>query len=48
MTEFKIDGRYYVKVSELMKECLPRPKHRSRFLYNDGEFLPIITVECSV
>lgn len=50
----KMDIKYtkypngYVKVKELIPQTLPRPKHRSRFIYNDGEFLPIITVEAPI
>jgi len=39
---------YYIRVADLMKKDLPRPKHRSRFIVNDGEILPIITVETKV
>ena len=47
--KMKIDNDYIISVKELMsKTILPRPKHRSTYLYNDGEFLPIITVECEV
>jgi len=42
----KIDGRFIIKVADYME--LPRPKHRSRFIYNDGEFLPIILVGVGV
>lgn len=40
----EIDPDYLVPVSELMKKELSRPKHKTRVLYNDGEFLPIVTV----
>lgn len=51
MQENKIDYKYYINVAKIMKlnaPCcrLPRPKHKIPSIYNDGEFLPIISVEC--
>lgn len=41
---------FYINVAELMKEkvpiMLPRPKLKPTVLVNDGEWLPIIGVEC--
>ena len=44
----KVDKNYYVSVKDLMNKTLPRPKHKSRFIVNHGEILPIITMECEV
>ena len=38
-----INTKYLIKVADYMK--LPRPKHKSRFIVNHGEILPIILVE---
>ena len=38
-----INKEYLIKVADYMK--LPRPKHKSRFIVNYGEILPIILVE---
>ena len=39
----------YIKVTDIMEEIsLPRPKHKSKFLYNDDELLPIITLETGI
>jgi len=38
-----INKEYLIRVADYMK--LPRPKHRSRFIVNYGEILPIILVE---
>ena len=41
-----INHEYLIRVADYMK--LPRPKHKSRFIVNYGEILPIILVECEV
>ena len=38
-----INNKYLIRVADYMK--LPRPKHRSRFIVNYGELLPIIGVD---
>ena len=38
------DYNFIRKVADYME--LPRPKHKSRFIVNHGEILPIISVEC--
>ena len=44
-----IDYDYYISVKETMENTeLPRPKHKSKFIVNYGEILPIILVECEV
>lgn len=43
-----MDWRFYIMVKEYMINELPRPKHRSHFIVNYGEILPIITVECEL
>ncbi|WP_305514403.1 hypothetical protein [Methanobrevibacter sp. V14] len=44
-----INERFIISVAKLMEnESLPKPKHKSKFIYNDGEFLPIITVEVEI
>lgn len=48
MKHYHINPRFHIRVCDLMKEILSRPKHKSRFLVGDGEILPIITVECEV
>ena len=46
---YSIDCRYVVRVSELMKNInLPAPRKRTKFLINDGEILPIISVSCEI
>ena len=35
----------YINVRELMRETLPRPKHKSRFVSDGHEFIPILTEE---
>ena len=45
MNSNKIDSRYYINVASIMNQKLPRPKHRSRFIVNYGELLPIIGVD---
>ena len=44
---YTIDCRYVIRVSELM-ECLklPYPRRKQKYLVNDGEVLPIISVRC--
>ena len=42
----KIDERYIKRVKDYMP--LPRPKHRSKFIVNYGEILPIITVRTGI
>ncbi len=44
----EIDERYYINVCDLMKSILPRPKHKTKFIVNYDEILPIITVECGI
>lgn len=43
-----VNLKYYVNVSELMKQELPRPKLKSKFIMNGDEILPIITVTVGV
>ena len=43
-----IDYDYYVNVRDLMERDLPKPKHRSRFIVNYDEILPIILVDCGL
>ena len=38
----------YINVRELMRETLPRPKHKSRFVSDGKTFIPIITVETPI
>ena len=45
MNSNEIDSRYYINVASKTNQKLPRPKHKSQFLYNDGEFLRIIGVD---
>ena len=40
----RIDKKYYINVKELMLNALPKPKHKTTIIVNDGEFLPIIRV----
>ena len=45
--QVKINPKYLVKVSELMekeetKKEYPKPKHKSKFVVNHDEILPII------
>ena len=48
MKGYIIDCRYVIRVCDLM-ECLKLPyPRRKNELINDGERLPIITVECEV
>ena len=44
MTTEKVDLRYYINVYDVMKRNLPKP--RKRLMTGDGEFLPLIIVEC--
>ena len=44
----KIDEKYYVSVKELMRKQYPRPALKRTVIVNDGEWLPIVTVECEV
>ena len=48
MNAAKIDFRYYINVASIMNQNLPRPKHRSKFIVNHGEILPIITVRTGI
>lgn len=44
-----VDCKYIIRVSKLMENLeLPRPKNKSKFIVNDREFLPIVTVECEI
>jgi hypothetical protein len=43
-----IDKDYYVSVKDLMTKTLPRPTLKKTILVNDGEWLPIITMECNI
>ena len=40
----EINEDYYVNMKELMDSNLPRPKHKSKYIVNDGEILPIVTI----
>lgn len=40
---YTIDCKYIRRVKDYME--LPRPKHKSKFIVNHGEILPIILVE---
>ena len=46
MTENKVDLRYYRNVASRMTELDMLPKPRKRLSTGDGEFLPLILVEC--
>ena len=48
MNSNEIDSRYYINVASKMNQKLPRPKHRSKFIVNYGEILPIITVRTGI
>lgn len=48
MTLLKFNPKYYINVASIMNQKLPRPKHRSKFIVNHGEILPIITVRTEV
>ena len=48
MNSNEIDSRYYINVASIMNQKLPRPKHRSKFIVNHGEILPIITVRTGI
>ena len=48
MNNNEIDSRYYINVASIMNQKLPRPKHRSKFIVNYGEILPIITVRTGI
>ena len=41
----QVNDEYIVKVSELMTPRLRKPKHKSKFIVNDGEILPIILID---
>jgi len=43
-TTDEINEDYYVNMKELMNSNLPRPKQKSKYIVNDGEVLPIVTV----
>lgn len=43
-----MDYNYIRRVNDYMIKTLPKPKHKSRFIVNYGEILPIILVECEV
>ena len=43
----QVNSGYVVKVSELMKASLPKPRRKTNVLIGaDGEKLPLITVRC--
>ena len=44
----KIDENYIISVKDLMIKQLPRPNLKRTVIVNDGEWLPIVTVECEV
>lgn len=44
----KIDKNYIVSVKDLMTKTLPRPTLKKTILVNDGEWLPIVQVECGL
>ena len=46
--KMKVDKNYYVSVKDLMNKTLPRPALKKTILVNDGEWLPIVTVETSI
>jgi hypothetical protein len=47
MVHDTIDMNYIRHCSDYMPTVLPRPRRRRpRLMTGDGEFLPIITVEC--
>ena len=41
-----IDCNYIIKVKDYMPTPLPKPRLKPVVLVNDGEWLPIIKVEC--
>lgn len=41
--ENELDPEYLVLLSELMKKNLPRPKHKTRILVSNDEWVPIVT-----
>lgn len=43
-----IDCNYIRRVKDYMPVLLPRPSVKKDFLICDGEYLPIIHVECEV
>ena len=42
---YQLNKEYLVKVSELMKPRLRKPKLKPRVLWGDGEILPIIIID---
>ena len=46
--KMKVDKNYYVSVKDLMNKTLPRPALKKTILVNDGEWLPIVTVETGI
>lgn len=42
---YQLNNRYLIKVSELMTPRLRKPKHKSKFIWYDGEMLPIILID---
>ena len=42
---YQLNKEYLVKVSELMKPRLRKPKLKPRVLWGDGEILPIILID---
>lgn len=46
--KMKVDKNYYVSVKDLMTKTLPRPALKKTILVNDGEWLPIVSVECGL
>jgi hypothetical protein len=43
-----IDEDYIISVKDLMRKQLPRPTLKKTILVNDGEWLPIIQLECGL
>ena len=44
----EVDKRYIISVKDLMSKTLPRPELKKTILVGDGEWLPIVTVECDL
>lgn len=42
---YQLNHRYLIKVVELMTPRLRKPKHKSKFIWYDGEMLPIILID---
>lgn len=43
-----IDKRFYINVKELMIKSLPRPRLKRTIFIVDGEWLPLIKMECEI